>query len=95
MNEYLRVAIGVVLIVLALGVVFSIYDWFLQGRHKLIKEEEMSEYKQFVYVVLTLIVFMFMFRYDVTEPSEGPTVYRLDRWTGEVNLCTTGCSGWL
>ena len=95
MNEYLRVAIGVVLIVLALGVVFSIYEWFLQGRHKLIKEEEMSEYKQFVYVVLTLIVFMVMFRYDVTEPSEGPTVYRLDRWTGEVELCGIGCSGWL
>jgi hypothetical protein len=49
----------------------------------------MSEYKQFIYVGLTLLTFIFMFRWDM-EPDgvENGVSHKLDRWTGTVYLCT-------
>ncbi len=51
----------------------------------------MSEYKQFIYVGLTLIAFIFMFRYDISDPAAEGGAYRLDRWTGEVERCAARC----
>ena len=63
-------------------------------RYKDLTGEKMSQYKQFVYVVLTLITFIFMFRYDVTDPTPNNATYRLDRWSGEVAICPVNCFGW-
>jgi hypothetical protein len=51
----------------------------------------MSQYKQLIYVVLTLLTFAFMFRWDI-EPSSGTDQnarihYKLDRWTGTSYTC--------
>ena len=57
----------------------------------------MSQYKQFIYVVLTLLTFAFMFRWDI-EPSSGSDItaalyFKLDRWTGATYWCNSGgCS---
>jgi len=54
----------------------------------------MSEYKQFIYVVLTLITFIFMFRWDLEAGPEGQAIYKLDRWTGTSYVCVglRGCT---
>ena len=51
----------------------------------------MSQYKQLIYVVLTLLTFAFMFRWDI-EPSNGTDsaaalYFKLDRWTGTSYSC--------
>ena len=54
----------------------------------------MSDYKQFIYVVLTLITFIFMFRWELEAGPEGAITHKLDRWTGISYVCIglNGCT---
>jgi hypothetical protein len=45
-----------------------------------------------VYLVIALIVFAWMFRYDM-QVSNGTMVYVTDRWTGTMYSCyTSACT---
>ena len=59
---------------------------------------------QFASVLLAVAAFALMFRFDMTEPVAihsddvpgyefSARVYRLDRWTGEIDQCAVGCYG--
>jgi hypothetical protein len=54
----------------------------------------MSEYKQFIYVVLTLITFVFMFRWELEVGGGEGISHKLDRWTGSSYVCLglNGCT---
>ena len=55
-------------------------------------------------VLLSIFAFAILFRFDMSAPvainsDDVPSyefsarVYRLDRWTGEIDLCSVGCFG--
>ena len=59
---------------------------------------------QFASVLLAVAAFALMFRFDMSAPLAinskdvssyefSTRVYRLDRWTGELDQCSVGCYG--
>ena len=59
---------------------------------------------QVIGVIAVLLTFVFMFRFEMSDAvaiSSDDTpgykfsarVYRLDRWTGEIDVCSVGCYG--
>lgn len=54
--------------------------------------------------LLSILAFAVLFRFDMSAPVSiqsddvssyelSARVYRLDRWTGEIDLCSSGCYG--